>query len=89
MRRFSGGCALMPARIVAAHQRCLALGGLGFLLGDGGLTYGHEKIVESFYTAHLWRGLFASYDFQHFNNPGYNQARGPVTVSGVRLHVDF
>jgi high affinity Mn2+ porin len=75
--------------IAAAHQQYLALGGLGFLLGDGGLTYGPEKIVEGFYTAHLWRGFFASFDLQHINNPGYNQDRGPVTVPGLRFHVDF
>jgi carbohydrate-selective porin OprB len=75
--------------IVAAHQEYLALGGLGFVLGDGGLTYGPEKIVEGFYTAHLWRGFFASCDLQHVNNPGYNKARGPVFVPGLRFHVDF
>jgi high affinity Mn2+ porin len=71
------------------HARYLALGGLGFLLGDGALTYGPEEIVEAYYTVHLWRGFFASVDLQHINNPGYNQARGPVIVPGVRLHVDF
>lgn len=75
--------------IVAAHQQYLALGGLGFLLGDGGLAYGPEKIFEAFYTAHVWRGFFTSFDLQHINNPGYNMARGPVTVPSLRLHVDF
>jgi high affinity Mn2+ porin len=75
--------------IVPAHQNYLALGGVGFLLGDGALTYGQEKIFEGFYTAHLWRGLFASFDVQHINNPGYNKARGPVLVPGLRFHVDF
>jgi high affinity Mn2+ porin len=75
--------------IVAAHQNYLALGGVGFLLGDGALTYGHEKIFEGFYTTHLWRGFFASFDLQHINNPGYNKARGPVLVPGLRFHVDF
>jgi high affinity Mn2+ porin len=83
------GIAFVANGITADHQRYLALGGLGFLLGDGALTYGPEKIFESFYTAHLWRGFFASFDIQHINNPGYNQARGPVTVPGLRLHVDF
>jgi hypothetical protein len=83
------GAAFVANGIVAAHQQYLALGGLGFVLGDGNLTYGHEKIVESFYTAHLWRGFSASYDFQHINDPGYNQARGPVAVSAVRFHTDF
>jgi high affinity Mn2+ porin len=88
-RNDHAGIAAVGNGIVAAHQEYLALGGLGFILGDGGLTYGHEKIVETFYTAHLWHGFFASYDFQHANNPGYNEARGPVSVSAVRFHTDF
>ena len=83
------GAAFVANGIVAAHQQYLAMGGLGFLLGDGGLTYGQEKIVEGFYTAHLWRGFFVSYDFQHINNPGYNQARGPVAISAFRFHTEF
>ena len=83
------GAAFVANGIVASHQQYLALGGLGFVLGDGALTYGHEKIFETFYTAHLWRGFSASYDFQHINNPGYNQARGPVSVSSLRFHTEF
>ncbi|HKV38260.1 MAG TPA: carbohydrate porin [Blastocatellia bacterium] len=83
------GAVFVANGIAAAHQQYLALGGLGFLLGDGGLAYAPEKIVETFYTAHLWRGLFASFDLQYINNPGYNQARGPVLVPGVRAHVEF
>ena len=88
-RNDRAGMAFVAKGIVAAHQQYLALGGLGFLLGDGGLTYGPEKILEGFYTAHLWRGFFASFDLQHINNPGYNQVRGPVTVTGLRFHADF
>jgi high affinity Mn2+ porin len=88
-RNDRAGVAFVANGIVAAHQQYLALGGLGFLLGDGGLTYGPEKIVEAFYTVHLWRGFFASFDVHHINNPGYNKARGPVLVPGVRFHVDF
>jgi high affinity Mn2+ porin len=83
------GVAFVANGIVAAHREYLAFGGLGFQLGDGGLTYGLEKIVESFYTAHLWRGVFVACDLEHANNPGYNMARGPVFISSVRLHVDF
>jgi len=83
------GVAFVSNGIVAGQQQYLALGGLGFVLGDGGLTYSREKIFEGFYTAHLWRGFFASYDFQHINDPGYNQARGPVAVSAVRFHTEF
>ncbi len=83
------GVAYVVNGIIAAHQQYLALGGLGIMLGDGGLTYGREKIVETFYTAHLWRGFSMSYDFQHVIDPGYNQARGPVSVSAVRFHTEF
>lgn len=88
-RNDRAGVVFVANGIVAAHRQYLALGGLGFLLGDGGLTYGPEKIIEGFYTAHLWRGFFASFDVQHINNPGYNRDRGPVTVPGLRFHVDF
>jgi len=71
------------------HARYLQLGGLGFLLGDGGLTYGAEKIFETYYTLHVWRGVFTSFDLQHVNDPGYNRVRGPVLVPGARLHIDF
>jgi high affinity Mn2+ porin len=83
------GAVFVANQIVAAHQQYLGYGGLGFLLGDGALTPGTEKIFEGFYTVHLWRGFFASCDFQHINNPGYNKARGPVFVPGMRFHVDF
>jgi high affinity Mn2+ porin len=75
--------------ISADHQKYLALGGLGFLLGDGGLNYGRENIVESYYNAHIWRGIFAGVDLQHVNNPGYNRDRGPVLATGFRFHLDF
>jgi high affinity Mn2+ porin len=88
-RNDRAGVAFVANGIVAAHQQYLALGGLGFLLGDGGLTYGPEKIFEGFYTAHVWRGFFVSADVQHINNPGYNMVRGPVTVPGLRAHVEF
>lgn len=83
------GLVFVANGIVAAHQQYLALGGLGFLLGDGGLTYGAEKITEAFYTAHLWKGFFGSFDAQRIYNPGYNKARGPVTVPALRFHCDF
>jgi len=71
------------------HQEYLALGGLGFLLGDGRLNYGRENIIEAYYTAHLWRGFYPSFGVQHINNPGYNPDRGPVVVPTLRLHLEF
>ena len=83
------GAALVSNALSSAHQEYLRLGGLGFLLGDSNLTYGRETIFESYYTAHMWRGVFGSVDIQHVVNPGYNRDRGPVTVAGFRLHIDF
>ena len=65
------------------------MGGLGFLLGDGTLHYERELIWETYYTAHLWRGVFVSGQLQFVTNPGYNRDRGPVLVPGLRLHVDL
>ena len=83
------GLAFSMNALSGDHRRYLALGGRGFLLGDGRLNYGREKIFEMFYTVHLWRGLFGAFDLQHINNPGYNKDRGPVLVPAVRLHLDL
>lgn len=50
------GTAFISNGISRLHQLYLALGGNGFLLGDGRLTYGREDILETYYNAHLWRG---------------------------------
>jgi high affinity Mn2+ porin len=83
------GVAFVTNAISKAHQNYLAAGGLGFLLGDGGLNYGRENIVETYYTAHLWRGLYIAPGVQHINDPGYNRDRGPVVVPSFRLHAEF
>jgi len=83
------GIAFVSNGISLDHQAYLRLGGKGFLLGDGALNYGRETILETYYTAHLWRGVFASPDLQYIWNPGYNRDRGPVIVLGFRLHIDL
>jgi high affinity Mn2+ porin len=89
-RRYDrAGVAVVTNGICKDHQEYLRLGGLGFLLGDGGLTYGRENIVESYYTAHIWRGIYLAPGVQHINNPGYNRDRGPVVVPTFRAHVEF
>jgi len=89
-RRFDrAGLAFVTNAICKEHQIYLADGGLGFLLGDGALRYGREKIVEAYYTAHVWRGVYVAPGVQHINNPAYNRDRGPVTVPTLRLHTEF
>lgn len=83
------GFAFVSNGISRVHQEYLALGGDGFLLGDGRLNYGRETIVEAYYTLHAWRGIYPALGLQHINNPGYNRDRGPVLVPTLRLHVEF
>ena len=83
------GVAFVSNGLSAPHREYLQFGGLGFLLGDGNLRYGRETILESYYTAHLWRGVFASAGAQFIANPGYNRDRGPIVVQMARVHLDF
>jgi carbohydrate-selective porin OprB len=83
------GSVFVSNGIGADHQEYLKLGGRGFLLGDGGLNYGRENLFESYYTAHVWRGLFVGPDLQYVSNPGYNRDRGPVVVLGFRVHLEY
>jgi hypothetical protein len=71
------------------HREYLALGGTGFLLGDGRLSYGREWILEAYWRALVWRGVSPAVDVQLVANPGYNGDRGPVAVFALRLHLDI
>jgi hypothetical protein len=73
----------------AVHSQYLAQGGHDFLIGDGRLQYGPEYIWETYYNARLLPGVFAGLDLQHVANPAYNQQRGPVWISSIRLHIEF
>ena len=83
------GTAVETGGISAQHRQYLALGGLGFILGDGRLNYGRELVSETYYTAHVVSGLYMAVQLSYVNNPGYNRDRGPVVAPGVRAHVDF
>jgi hypothetical protein len=83
------GLAFVTNAIKRDHQNYLALGGLGFILGDGKLNYAREDILEAYYNAHAYRGLYFALQQFYIAHPGYNQDRGPVYVGGVRAHVDF
>jgi len=83
------GLAFVSNAIKRDHQEYLKLGGHGFILGDGNLSYGRENILEGYYNLHAWRGLFYAFDTQFIDHPGYNTVRGPVVVFSVRAHVDF
>jgi len=72
------------------HQLYLAAGGYSFLIGDGALKYGNELITEIFYNFRYNKFLSISPDFQLIINPGYNQdRRGPLSIPGIRVHVEM
>ena len=71
------------------HQAYLALGGQGFLLGDGHLHYAREDLLEAYYNLHVTHGIYYAFDAQYITHPGYNQDRGPALVESIRMHVDF
>ena len=84
------GIAAMTNAISAVHQRYLALGGLGILVGDGKLPHpGPEQILEVYYDVALAKALHLTFDGQFINHPAYNRDRGPVPIGAVRIHAQF
>lgn len=83
------GLAAVTNGLASDHHRYLELGGKGFLLGDGRLHYGRETILEAYYNARTYRGVFVAVDLQLVVNPGYNRDRGPVGIGSLRLHVEL
>jgi carbohydrate-selective porin OprB len=83
------GVATVHEGIVAVHRAYLAAGGVGFLLGDGRLTYGPEQIVEGYYRLQAGRYLQLSPDVQGIINPGYNRDRGPALVGSIRVNLRY
>jgi high affinity Mn2+ porin len=70
-------------------RKYFAAGGNGILIGDGALTYGLEQIIETYYNFQVTDGVTLGFDYQFIQNPAYNQARGPVSVLGGRIHAEF
>jgi high affinity Mn2+ porin len=83
------GVAGIINNISTSHQTFFNNGGLGIVIGDGQLPHpGLEQILETYYVFPLyaWKVTF---DYQFINNPAYNRDRGPVSVFGTRLHMQF
>lgn len=73
----------------SAQRKFLRAGGLGILDGDGRLSYGWEKVSETYYDTKLWQTLHFTVDYQFVDDPAFNRSRGPVSVIGARLHWQF
>jgi hypothetical protein len=83
------GLAGVRQGIVPVHRGYLAAGGVGFLLGDGRLTYGSEQILEGYYRLQAGRSLELTSDVQSIRNPGYNRDRGPALVGSLRANFRY
>jgi high affinity Mn2+ porin len=83
------GLAGVREGIVAVHRAYLAAGGVGFLLGDGRLTYGPEQILEGYYRFQVGPYIQLTSDIQSIHNPGYNRDRGPALVASLRVNVRY
>ena len=81
--------AVVQNDLATVHKQYLERGGQGFLLGDGALNYGSERIFESYYSYQLLQSLALAVDYQFIANPGYNRDRGPLSVLSARVHLEF
>src|SRR6202035_2054602 len=83
------GIAFVVNALSRDHRDYLAAGGYGFMIGDGRLNYGLEKIAEIYYAALVYAHLWLTADYQFVQNPAYNRDRGPVHVFGLRFHAEL
>jgi high affinity Mn2+ porin len=84
------GLAVVTNELSNSARNYFAAGGLGILIGDGRLPhYGSENIVEAYYNVNIAEGFAFAADYQFIANPAYNRERGPVSVLGMRLHVQY
>jgi len=83
------GIAFIVNGLSRDHRDYLAEGGLGFMIGDGKLTYGLESIAEVYYQAAVVQHVWLAADYQFVAHPAYNRDRGPMHVFGIRFHVEI
>jgi high affinity Mn2+ porin len=70
-------------------QEFFNAGGVGILAGDGHLSYGWEKALETYYDFKIWENVHGALDYQFVADPAFNHARGPVSIFGARFHWEF
>lgn len=83
------GIAGAMAGLHGDHVRYFELGGIGTYIGDGAMSYGGEKNMETYYKLGLSKNFDVTFDYQFFVNPGHNMARGPVNVFSLRARAAF
>lgn len=85
----SVGLSLMANALGADRRAYLQAGGISFFIGDGGLRYRMEKIAEGYYSWGIAKDTALTADYQYIANPAYNAERGPLSVLGMRLHLEY
>ena len=83
------GIAYLIGGLSGPHSEYLAAGGQGFVVGDGALRYGQERVLEAYYRFQPLHGVQISPDYQFITHPGYNKDRGPASVIGFRVHLEY
>jgi len=83
------GLAWATNGISNSEVRYLQLGGQTMFIGDGAIQYKKEQILETYYSAKLFKDLFLTTDYQKITNPAYNSARGPINIISMRLHFEL
>jgi high affinity Mn2+ porin len=83
------GVAIVASGLSSWHERYLAGGGYGFIIGDGALNYGAEVLWDLYYKVQIDDAISFSAIYQPVINPAYNEDRGPVHILSGRLHVAF
>lgn len=71
------------------HKIYLESGEYGFMLGEPGMKYCPEYVMEFQYIYDLGKDFMVSPDFQLIVNPGYDMNRGVIRVIGLRTHIQF
>ncbi len=83
------GAAFVVNGLSGLHERYLAGGGYGFLIGDGKLDYRAEFEGDFYYKGTITDWLELSAIYQPIVDPAYNADRGPVHVVSARARVAF
>ena len=84
------GLAGAANRISHQGKLYLAAGGLGGIIGDGQLpNAGPEQILEAYYRVAVFSFAHFAFHYQFINHPAYNRNRGPVSVFGLQLHLQY
>lgn len=71
------------------HRAYLQAGGVSFLGTQGAFAYGSQSIFETYYNWRLKDGVQFTLDYQRVRHPSFNVYRGPASMYGFRIHMEY